>query len=488
MVTSTIDLNVPAAQQSLSAGAIRAQFARAANDIENLLTASAASSTGHFRSNDGARIVKLNDRLFVGAATNNDGAKPNIATDWLTDLVNWPVYNGTSAFVSPNGGVAVTAGSQTLGFDPVEFGTTQTTIGFAAFAMANNPGSYPDDFFSAYAFYGEGRTYPGTVSNAFAAELEAINMRGEHDSDPTPYRELTLSATHALRLGSGGGQGLDPYDAQAAISIVPNGAKFRAGIVFEKGALAGADGATGFGTAMSLGLGHMLSWYYDDSSTGDRATFITSTATQPVDSLQFQNGAMLLVSPAGKATASWAVVEDAVNGVNFQPAVAGQMPAIETFGDDTHVDLTFKPKGNGNLGAYCANFLFYSDAGNQMSGLVNSVTISDQTTTLEFDNNGAFVYSQGAGVLFSVARVANAVNYVSAYPAVTGSAASLRATGTDTDVDLVLQGKGAGTVGFEAPDTSSASAGGASALPGAPAGYLTLNINGALKKMPYWNA
>lgn len=488
MVTSTIDLNVPAAQHPLSAGAIRAQFARAANDIENLLTASAASSTGHFRSNDGARIVKLNDRLFVGAATDNDGAKPNIATDWLTDLVNWPVYNGTSAFVSPNGGVAVTAGSQTLGFDPVEFGTTQTTIGFAAFAMANNPGTYPDDFFSAYAFYGEGRTYPGTVSNAFAAELEAINMRGEHDSDPTPYRELTLSATHALRLGSGGGQDLDPYDAQAAISIVPNGAKFRAGIVFEKGALAGADGTTGFGTAMSLGLGHMLSWYYDDSSTGERATFITSTATQPVDSLQFQNGALLLVSPAGKITASWAVVEDAVNGLGFLPAVAGQAPTLETFGDDTNVDLKIKPKGAGNIAAYCNTLLFYSDGGSQLAGLVNGATDPTKMTTLEFNDYGAFVYSQGAGVLFSVSRVASAVNYVSVYPSVTGSAVSFRATGADANVDLVLQGKGTGTVGFEAPNTTSATAGGASALPGDPAGYVTLNINGALKKMPYWNA
>lgn len=45
-------------------------------------------------------------------------------------------------------------------------------------------------------------------------------------------------------------------------------------------------------------------------------------------------------------------------------------------------------------------------------------------------------------------RVASAVNYVSTTPAVTGGAPALTGNGTDTNVDLLLQGKGTGLVKF----------------------------------------
>lgn len=44
-----------------------------------------------------------------------------------------------------------------------------------------------------------------------------------------------------------------------------------------------------------------------------------------------------------------------------------------------------------------------------------------------------------------------------------------------------------GKLMFTATDSTSATAGGASALPGAPVGYVTISINGADRKIPYWN-
>lgn len=486
MVVSTIDRNAPAAGSPRSSAALRAQFQRAANDIEGLLTTLAATPTGDFRANDGARILRFNDRLFVGSATANDGRKPNVAKDWLTQLINWPVYNATSAIVSPNGRIALTTGSQTLGFDPVEAGTTQTTIGLAAFALANNPGTFPADYFGAYALYTEARTYPGTVSNAFGAELEAINLRGVHDDMPTPYQELTLSATHALRLGSGGGQGLSPFDAQAALSIVPNGAQFRAGIVFEKGALTGADGDTGFGTAMQLGKGHRLVWYHAGGGTGTEVAAITSTATQPVHSLQFQNGATLFLSPSSNIDVSLANVASSVNGIGLRASATNQPVEIESFGANANVDIALRPKGTGNVRLYADTLFFFNDAGNQLSSVQNQTTTPGLESSLIFANAGPFFFGRGA-VLWGMEQIASAVNYLATANAATGNAPGLYARGTDANVDVLLQPQGTGTIAVQAPNTTSATAGAASALPGVPSGYITVRINGALRKIPYWN-
>ena len=485
-IVSTIDRAAPAAGTPRSSAALRAQFQRAANDIEGLLTTMAAAPTGAFRANSGARIVRLNDRLFLGSATANDGAKPNVAKDWLTQLINWPVYNATGASLSPNGRIAWTVGSQTLGFDPVEAGTTQTTIGLAAFALANNPGTYPADYFAAYALYGEGRTYPGTVSNAFAAELEAINLRGAHDGLPTPYQELTLSATHALRLGSGGGQGLSPYDAQAAISIVPNGAKFRVGIVFDKAALTGANGVTGFGDAMQLGRGHRIVWFHAGGGTGTEVAAITSTATQPVHSIQFQNGSTLHLSPGGNIDFTVANVAASANGIGVRPSIAGAPVELESFGADAGVDIALRPKGTGNVRLYADVLSFFSDAGNQLGYLQNQVTTPGLENGLVFANGGPFVFGRGA-IIWAMEQTASATNYLATVNAGPGTAPGIHARGGDVDVDVLLQPKGAGTVAVQAPNTTAATAGSASALPGVPGGYITLRINGALRKIPYWN-
>lgn len=451
MVASTIDRSVPAAGSPRSSAALRAQFARAANDIETLLSTGAATPTGTFRANDGAHIVRLNDRLFVGSATENDGRKPNITKDWLTNEINWPVYNATSAFLSPNGRIAITAGSQTLDLDSIEAGTTQTTIGVAAFALANNPGTYPVDFFSAYAFYGEGRVDPGTVSNAFAAELEAINLTGAAIGPSTPYRNLSLAATHALRLGSGGGQGLSPFDAQAAISIVNNQAKFETGIVFAKDALTGATGTSGFGTAMALGLGHMLTWWRDNGGIGEQTTFITSTATAPVASLQFQNGGTVLVTPGGKLALNVGNVANAVNGISILPAAVGTAPSITTIGDDANPDLIIKPKGAGNLQLWADQLIFYSDAGNQMSGLINSVTNTTNLNTLQFADTGPFLYGRGA-VIMGFQQNTSAVNYIEARNAISGAAVGMYALGSNSNIPFVVQPKGTGPFQLQLAD------------------------------------
>lgn len=310
-----------------------------------------APPTGFFWSDDGAVVMRVNDRLLVGGAAANDAAKPNIDTDWLTDLVNWPVFNSTAAITSSFGTIALTAGSQTLDLDPVAAGSTQTTIGVAAFAMANNQGTYPTGYFSAYGFYGEARVYAGTVSDAFAAELEAVNLSGMANAFPTPYRELQTGSAQALRLGSGGGQGLDVEPAISALAIVPNGSTFNAGIVFEKGALTGADGTTGFGDAILMAKGHLAAWYAAGDGNGERTFFVTSTIDDATNrsSIQAQDGAILFIQPNDVVGFAVSTVASAANGIGVRPAITGEAPELEAFGAASNLDLRLSPKGTGTV-------------------------------------------------------------------------------------------------------------------------------------------
>lgn len=376
--------------------------------------------TGFFWSDDGAVVLRMNDRLLVGGAAANDAAKPNVDTDWLTNLVNWPVFNATAAITSSFGTIALTTGSQTLDLDPVAAGTTQTTIGVAAFAMANNPGTFPDDYFAAYGFYGEARVYAGTVSDAFAAELEAINLSGTANAAPTPYRELQTGSAQALRLGSGGGQGLSVDPAISALAIVPNGSTFNAGIVFEKGAITGADGATGFGEAIVMGLGHLVSWYAEGSGNGERTFLVTSTITEAAKraSIQAQDGGVLFLGPDDTVGFSVSTVANAVNGLGAKPSAAGVPVMLEAFGADTNVGLALSPKGSGGLmaqvptataaggnarGAYAVDWQTDRGLATQVASGEGSVVLGGSRNTASGDYAVAGGYNGNASGNWSVA-------------------------------------------------------------------------------------
>lgn len=307
-----------------------------------------APATGEFWSDDGARVLRMNDRLLVGGAAANDAAKPNVEKDWLSEYINWPVFNATAAITSNFGTIALTVGSQTAQLDPLAADTTQTTIGVAAFALSNNSGTYPDDYFASYGFYGEARVYPGTVSDSFAAELEAINLSGVANGQPTPYRELFVGSTQALRLGSGGGYPVNPLPALSAIGIVPNGSTFNAGIVFDKAALTGADGTNGFGTAVAMGKGHLLAWYCDSAPDGAVTATITSTIASPANavSLQAQDGGWTFVQPSGAVGFSVETVANAANYLVARPAAAGSAVGLVAAGPDANVRLDLLAKGS----------------------------------------------------------------------------------------------------------------------------------------------
>lgn len=89
-----------------------------------------------------------------------------------------------------------------------------------------------------------------------------------------------------------------------------------------------------------------------------------------------------------------------------------------------------------------------------------------------------------------IVRTSGQVNRIEVTGTLTGTSPSIAATGSDTNIDLSLLPKGTGrlniTVNTANAVTTVGAAGGASALPATPLGYLRVTLNGSIRKIPYY--
>lgn len=454
------------------------------------------SPTGYFFEDDGAKVNRVADRLFTNATNDGSTFGGGPGADWfsagtgVSAGVGWVPYLSANLTVSTNGRVGLSAASRASDADP-SINSYQSTIGVIGIAVMDRSSGGPP-YWTAYGGYFEARieTVSASTGTAIGIEIDAINFNTTAAGQSTPWQMQTLGGVTALWLASGG----DPSShvrpigpAQLALGIVNNGETFESGIVFASDAIEGTDGVAGFGDAINFATRHIVGWWADDGGSGERVNYITSTNTVPGHSLQFQDGGTLFVSAAG-LTADFEVsnVASSVNGLGVLPAITTAAPSLFANGSDTNIPIALRPKGTGSVDLYADILFFYSDGGSQLAAVVSSVT-APNFLSLEFSNGGAFFQSGAGDVMFNMTRVASAVNYLDARPAVTGQAPGLYAIGDDTNINLVLQPKGTGTLAILAPNTTSAVAGGATALPATPQGYITININGTDRKIAYYN-
>ena len=405
--------------------------------------------------------------------------------------ISWVPLLAKAISVPESGRIAFAGVSRASDVDD-SVNSTQSTIGLIGIGVMDKTGSGPP-YWTSYGGYFEGRIEAASsaIGTVIGIEIDAINFSASPAGASTPWRMQTLGGATALWLASGGdpaNHGRTIAPAQLALGIVDNGETFEAGIVISRTAIEGTDGTTGFGSAINLATRHILGWFGAGGGNGERLNYITSTSTTAGHSIQFQNAATLVLSAGGEIDFAVANVANSVNGIGIVPAATGAAPCIETFGDDTNVPLKIKPKGGGNIEVFADQMLFYSDSGNQLSGLVNSVSSNTYFSTLEFADTGPFIYGRG-GVVASFAMVANPVASLSFSNAASGQALSITAQGSG-DLDILIDPGGAnGTIRLGVPTATSATSGGASALPGDPAGYFKVkDAGGTLRHLPFWNA
>lgn len=217
------------------------------------------------------------------------------------------------------------------------------------------------------------------------------------------------------------------------------------------------------------------------ADTGVPLTVAGNSTTQTGDLLD------ILQNPGGNALFKFATASAGANGITFAAQAAGTSPTITAAGADTNIDLILNAKsagivrvGNTSTGGVTV--------GGASQTAINLIVGAANTVSLK---NGA------ATATLAVAGVASLVNGVTVTGAVTTVAPSIAASGTDTNVDLTINGKGTGVInygyastaisGAAAPATLAITTGGATgpATAGQNA-WLAVKINGTTSYIPFW--
>lgn len=186
----------------------------------------------------------------------------------------------------------------------------------------------------------------------------------------------------------------------------------------------------------------------------------TITAPTIVTGINDANGVPIM---AFTATAS------AVNYFSFINNVTGAAPAFVAAGSDSNIDLQLNAKGTGNLNFFATGMNFYNQStklmfnmasvasavnyivsSNSATGIPLTLTATGTDANIYFNivakgSSGVVLTSNGASVI-NAANGASCVNYTTIQGAPTGGNVSFIASGTDSNVGMILAGKGTGGV------------------------------------------
>lgn len=329
--------------------------------------------TGKFFASAGARINKLNDRVFVGAATANDGnAFPNAGgADYVT--TNIPQGPTTSvaqfAALSSQGTMGIMGATRTSDAAP---SGAQGAIGIMGVAINDGIGDKKQGVFAGY-FEGQKKNGAGFTA---ALEVDVADQSGIA-TDINPYTFFEGDKSVNIWSAAGGARG-NVVNTSAAMAILSNGAKYQAGIVFQATCIA-------TNVAISMAKDHALQWW---AAGATPTSFIQSVATENNYGILFTSAATLIGNSAvAGSTASLAVVyqSNAVDFVQVTGAPTGSNVKVQAAGASANINLSLLPKGASgklSLGGPAGSL-------SATAGVANALPATPQFyLTFQFNNDG----------------------------------------------------------------------------------------------------
>jgi hypothetical protein len=371
------------------------------------------TSSGQFYQNLGAKVNRINDRLFVGAATLNNGTNVASQPDWLTQLFlakgRTYGYIQTSQMAVLNG----TASQDSL--TTAVFGAQNSgraagqVIGVTGIGVNNSAVTGTGQAWGAY-FEG----YRDTAGHGGAYGFEADTMNYANLAQGDPYSQNTnQSVTGQLACG-GGYLPTGQFPCTAAVNIQNNGAAYDKGIIFGSNSISGADGTNGTGTAIALGKGHTLQWY-GAASTPTSSILSTGTTTAAGIQQLFTDNTVTLNNASGKAVFKALGVSSGVNGVQALGASTGNAVALQAIGDDTNIPLQVSGKGTSGVsikGTTAGDLAAAGMAGETISATFSAVNMTTSGTVQslgsivltagDWDVTGYVMYTTGTGATLSI--------------------------------------------------------------------------------------
>ena len=211
-------------------------------------------------------------------------------------------------------------------------------------------------------------------------------------------------------------------------------------------------------TLLSSSTGSLVSF------TGTLNVFVTYPSEKSVNLDASNNLTVLNTTYLGGASGNQSLqvnnVASAVNYLQAVGAVTAGAPTISALGTDTNINAVIAAKGTGSvqLQSSGATVLNVSSSGAGVgdfiniyptSGFMNWVLAGTDTNigyVLTTKGGLGFYFSTGGGQQVAITHTASAVNYLNLTGAATGAAPTLSAAGSDTNIGLVLNGKGTGVV------------------------------------------
>lgn len=300
--------------------------------------------TGQHFGQNGAAIHRLNDRLFLQAATANDGLFPNVAQDWMSaywvagGFGTGPMASsifGVANNANPNAAIGVMSAVRTLDFTSA--GTTAIPIFGCAF---NNNATLATKVYGGY--FEAHRTVAGP-SDTIGLEVDTRSMNATITPDPYTFGDVV-----ALQLASGAEWNASgQFDASCAITIAGNPKQFKKGIVIREDALTDLGG--GLREPLAIPKSSLIRAWLAANTPGSYIYFATTTAAGSA-SLQMADAAFKVTETStGSEQFRVTVTTAAVNYLNAQSSTAGNALQLSASGSDTDIDLQLTPKGAGNV-------------------------------------------------------------------------------------------------------------------------------------------
>lgn len=227
---------------------------------------------------------RIGGRLFVGAACTNSGdfvigpaptytPYGSTVKDWLdayegtlTAVPGWRTCMSQLASLSKNGAIGVLGGTRTS--DNTTFNQAQFALAVVGEGVNDNTTAQQ----SCGGVYGVGFRQPnaGVGMVTAGSEFAIANLDGTRIDQITPYQFLpAIGATLGMIISGGAAAsnlGTPVYTAGAGLVILNNAANFNAGIVIDRLAINGTDGATGAGSAIRMGNRQQIEWWKDNNA------------------------------------------------------------------------------------------------------------------------------------------------------------------------------------------------------------------------------
>lgn len=374
-------------------------------------------ATGQRFSNSGAKIMRMNDRLFAGGATLNDGAFPPVSLDWLSTYedslgyTNFTLYGVSSFLTGALDPVAITAGAQTLNLNP-----GAAAIGVESFCVSNNANGD-----QCWSYYGEAHK---RVSNAnvYAAEFDVHT--GFTAGAATPYHQTdTVGIQDADGAGVGGVQFTGTVTGGSFNTINVNTILLQQlGYQIAVGANLFCQGVpiTAKITALGTGTGGIGSYTFSPAAA---STIASETCS--ISSDYAAGAAMQVQNNIVPWTTGIVFGANALQGTDGVSGGTGEAIGLAQY----HAIQWFNPLS-------------------QLTGqLQSTVTTAANGTKLTFTDSGLQISDIGGGSLAYFFPVSGTVaNYLTFTAGVSGTSPIVAAAGSDAAVNLKLTAKGIGAV------------------------------------------